>query len=232
VVWAGVYYTRLSLFSSWVLKFADKMASKKCSGGVEADVSLLRGFLEDIRGPLHRVLCGNRSLGYPCCSWAAASLVGRYLWEAGFNAEVVPLAYIRGCDVKVVRGLADLSVSEREPARIRELFGKGVVDSLSSNAHQAVGVRFSSGKGGRFFFVDFLLPQLFGSVGSNLDYVFSEVDAKGLLERYGLIVVSPKFVRFPRVQCSLFDVVGCLAVDLSDDYREFKRLVDAVRGGY
>ncbi|MFH0862698.1 MAG: hypothetical protein V1875_06695 [Candidatus Altiarchaeota archaeon] len=158
-------------------------------------------------------------------------MVARFLRESGFNAEVLPLVHVggSGLDPDQVRRLVALAVGEREPSRVRALFGGKFCDSLMGCAHQAVGVRFSSDGVVRLFIVDFLLPQLFGGRGCDLDYVFDEVDPGCLLDKYGLVVVSAKFVKFPRVSCRLFEVDGSLALDLSDDYAAFKRMVEAVR---
>jgi hypothetical protein len=186
--------------------------------------------LEDVREPLHMVLRWNPAIAYPNCPWAASSLAADYLRDAGYDAEVVPLLRVTEAQGRLLLGLSPL---ERDPERVRALLGRDFVELLPGLAHQAVGVKLRQGGEVRFYLADYMLPQLFGRGGSDRDLVFAEAEGEILLMDYGLVMVSPKFVRCQSAECWWFFIDGGrVALDLSDDYAAFKRLADAKRRGF
>jgi len=202
--------------------------------GFEDGLHDLRDVLEDMREPLHRVLGCDVRLCYPRCSHAASSIAARYLRSRGFDAEVVPLIYVGDfmkADIESVLRLLALPYLDREPLRLRQILGEGFFDTVLENMHQSVGVRLRAA-GLRYILVDYLLPQLFGGSGSDLDYVVVEACDDEILVKYSMVIVSPKFIRSQHVESVFLGVkTGPVAVDLEEDYAAFKRLVDGKRRG-
>jgi hypothetical protein len=130
----------------------------------------------------------------------------------------------------VVHRLIGMPLLSREPTRLKSMFGDEIFSSLAACTHQSVGVRFRDDGRIRLFLVDFLLPLVFDSLEDRGDFICFEADVGSLLQSLNLVLVSPKFVRCPRGDCGMFEAVHePVAIDLSDDYKRFKRMMDASR---
>lgn len=198
-------------------------------GGGEAEVEGLRALLESMGGPLHSVLRCDLALDYPRCCCAASSLAARYLRDRGYLAEVIPFVRLSGIAGEFKDAVDDflkLPSAEREPRRVRELFGGRFLEALLRVEHQGVGVRLQVGGEARYYLADFMVLRLHSGGGG--DYVFERLDEGRLLKEYSLAVVSPKFLRYQTFEsCLLSNDLGPVTLDLCDDYEAFNRLVGA-----